>query len=88
MEQAFRKQREDELSAKRAEKERVEKERLEAIKQKEVQRITEERRRNEKPMDIVNGSLNLPDCFPKKILNKFNFHQVSQKNLQYSLPLL
>lgn len=43
------------MAAKRVEKERVEKERLEALKQKEVQRITEERRRTEKPMDIVNG---------------------------------
>lgn len=35
------------MAAKRAEKERIEKERLQMIKQKEVQRITEERRRNE-----------------------------------------
>lgn len=48
LESLFKKQKEEELAAKRAEKERIEKERLEAIKQKEVQRITEERRRNEK----------------------------------------
>lgn len=53
MECAFKKQKEDELSAKRVEKERIEKERLEAMKQKEVQRITEERRRNDK--SNVNG---------------------------------
>lgn len=54
MERLFQKQKEDELAAKRAEKERVERERLEALKQKEVQRITEERRRNEKA-NISNG---------------------------------
>lgn len=54
MERAFQKQKEDELAAKRAEKERVEKERFEALKQKEVQRITEERRRTEKS-NISNG---------------------------------
>lgn len=43
------------MAAKRAEKERIEKERLASIKQKEVQRITEERRRNEKP-NIANYS--------------------------------
>lgn len=60
MEQLFRKQKEDELSAKRAEKERVDRERLEALKQKEVQRITDERRRTEKQLDnIVNGILNI-----------------------------
>lgn len=48
MENLFKKQQEEELAAKRAEKERIEKERLASIKQKEVQRITEERRRNEK----------------------------------------
>lgn len=46
LEQLFRKQREEEEAAKRAEKERVEKERIENLKQKEVKRI-EERRRNE-----------------------------------------
>lgn len=45
LEHMFRKQREDEVSAKRAEKERIERERLDVLKQKEVQRITEERRR-------------------------------------------
>lgn len=39
------------MAAKRAEKERIDKERLESIKQKEVQRITEERRRNDKASD-------------------------------------
>lgn len=53
MERAFKKQKEDEMAAKRAEKERIEKERLEALKQKEISRITEERRRNEKTS--VNG---------------------------------
>lgn len=48
LESLFKKQQEDELAAKRAEKERIEKERLASIKQKEVQRITEERRRNDK----------------------------------------
>lgn len=48
LESLFKKQQEDELAAKRAEKERIDKERLESIKQKEVQRITEERRRNDK----------------------------------------
>lgn len=62
----FRKQREDELTAKRAEKERIEKERLVALKQKEVQRITEERRRNEKPMDILNGKRKSFSYFLKK----------------------
>lgn len=58
MEQAFRRQREDEANAKRAEKERIEKERFETLKQKEVQRITEERRRTEKQLDQnnVNGN--------------------------------
>lgn len=35
------------MAAKRAEKERIDKERFETLKQKEVQRITEERRRND-----------------------------------------
>lgn len=52
LESLFKKQKEDELTAKRAEKERIEKERLEIIKQKEVQRITEERRRNEKANEL------------------------------------
>uniref|UniRef100_A0A1B0D969 Karst n=1 Tax=Phlebotomus papatasi TaxID=29031 RepID=A0A1B0D969_PHLPP len=51
LEQLMRKQKEEELAAQRAEKERLAKERLESIKQKEVQRITEERRKNEKQMD-------------------------------------
>ena len=51
LEQLFKKQKEEEEAAKRAEKERIEKERIEAVKQREVQRITEERRRNEKQMD-------------------------------------
>lgn len=47
------------MAAKRAEKERIEKERFEALKQKEVQRITEERRRTEKQLDNshVNGGV-------------------------------
>lgn len=47
LEQMFRKQKEDELAAKRAEKDRIERDRVEAMKQKEVMRINEERRRNE-----------------------------------------
>lgn len=65
LERAFRKQKEDELAAKRAEKERVEKERFEALKQKEVQRITEERRRS----NITNG---VPDGEGQR-----NFHQTA-----------
>lgn len=47
------------MAAKRAEKERIEKERFEVLKQKEVQRITEERRRTEKQLDNlhVNGGV-------------------------------
>lgn len=52
LEQLFRKQREEEISAKKAEKERIERERLEALKQREVQRINDERRRQE-----TNGGL-------------------------------
>lgn len=51
LEQLFKKQKEEEEAAKRAEKERIERERIENLKQKEVQRITEERRRNEKTID-------------------------------------
>lgn len=46
LERAFQKQKEEEMAAKRAEKDRIEKERFETLKQKEVQRITEERRRS------------------------------------------
>lgn len=51
LEQLFKKQREDEENARRSEFERIEKERIEQMKLKEVQRITEERRRNEKKID-------------------------------------
>uniref|UniRef100_A0A1Y9H0U3 Spectrin beta chain n=2 Tax=Anopheles dirus TaxID=7168 RepID=A0A1Y9H0U3_9DIPT len=47
LEQKFKKQLEAEQAARVAEKERIERERHEALKQKEVQRITEERRRRE-----------------------------------------
>ncbi|XP_049277717.1 spectrin beta chain, non-erythrocytic 1 isoform X2 [Anopheles funestus] len=47
LEQTFKKQLEAEQAARVAEKERIERERHEALKQKEVQRITEERRRRE-----------------------------------------
>ncbi|XP_035899186.1 spectrin beta chain, non-erythrocytic 1 isoform X2 [Anopheles stephensi] len=47
LEQRFKKQLEAEQAARIAEKERIERERHEALKQKEVQRITEERRRRE-----------------------------------------
>ncbi|XP_039432326.1 spectrin beta chain, non-erythrocytic 1 isoform X2 [Culex pipiens pallens] len=57
LEQKFKRQLEAEQAARVAEKERVERERHEALKQKEVQRITEERRRhdvNSSP-SVVNG---------------------------------
>lgn len=44
------------MAAQRAEKDRIEKERVEMLKQKEVKRITDERRRN----DIVNGVSDKP----------------------------
>lgn len=43
------------MAAKRAEKERIDKERFETLKQKEVQRITEERRRNDTGTNVTNG---------------------------------
>lgn len=45
------------MAAKQAEKERIDKERFQVLKQKEVQRITEERRRNQIPVgtNVVNG---------------------------------
>lgn len=49
------------MAAKRAEKERIEKERLEIIKQREVQRITDERRRNDKTNILHNQSLEADD---------------------------
>ncbi|XP_053697591.1 spectrin beta chain, non-erythrocytic 1 isoform X2 [Sabethes cyaneus] len=57
LEQKFKKQLEAEQAARIAEKERVERERHEALKQKEVQRITEERRRHEasNSPSVVNG---------------------------------
>lgn len=51
LEQLFKRQREEEEAARRNEKERLEKERIEAMKLKEMHRITEERRRNEKVID-------------------------------------
>lgn len=47
LEEAFRKQKEDEIAAKRAERDRIERERIEAMKQKEVRRINEERRKDQ-----------------------------------------
>ncbi|KAL1131759.1 hypothetical protein AAG570_011372 [Ranatra chinensis] len=47
LEQAFLKQQEAEIAARLAEKERIEKEKVEALKRKEVQRITDERRRKD-----------------------------------------
>jgi hypothetical protein len=41
LEEAFRKQQQDEIAARQAEKERAERERIEARKRQEVQRITE-----------------------------------------------
>ncbi|XP_055551148.1 spectrin beta chain, non-erythrocytic 1 isoform X2 [Wyeomyia smithii] len=57
LEQKFKKQLEAEQAARIAEKERVERERHEALRQKEVQRITEERRRHEvnNSPSVVNG---------------------------------
>lgn len=81
------------MTAKRAERERVEKERLEALKQKEVQRITEERRRNEKPMDIVNGKI----LFSSSFFSEFNSNTkqfpplssgVSEKPPIFSSPMV
>ncbi|KAL0275436.1 UNVERIFIED_CONTAM: hypothetical protein PYX00_003283 [Menopon gallinae] len=47
LEKSFEKQREAEMAARQAEKERIEKEKIEARKRKEVQRITDERRRED-----------------------------------------
>lgn len=47
METAFAKQKEAEMAARLAERDRVEKEKLEARKRKEVQRITDERRKED-----------------------------------------
>lgn len=47
MEEAFHKQQEAEMIARRVEKERAEKERIEERKRKEVLRITEERKKEE-----------------------------------------
>ncbi|XP_062560998.1 spectrin beta chain, non-erythrocytic 5 isoform X2 [Armigeres subalbatus] len=55
LEQKFKKQLEAEQAARIAEKERVERERHEALKQKEVQRITEERRRHDVNTSVTNG---------------------------------
>ncbi|XP_058446279.1 spectrin beta chain, non-erythrocytic 5 isoform X3 [Malaya genurostris] len=55
LEKKFKKQLEAERAARIAEKERVERERHEALKQKEVQRITEERRRHDVGTSVVNG---------------------------------
>lgn len=55
LEQKFKKQLEAEHAARIAEKERIERERHEALKQKEVQRITEERRRHDANSSAVNG---------------------------------
>lgn len=55
LEQKFKRQLEAEQAARVAEKERVERERHEALKQKEVQRITEERRRHDANSSVVNG---------------------------------
>lgn len=74
------------MAAKRAEKERTERERLEALKQKEVQRITEERRKNEKQLDtnIVNGSAEKPPIYSSAMVVK---PQHSQPNTPQSLRL-
>lgn len=80
LELMFKRQQEEEIEAKRAEKERLEKERLETLKQKEVQRITEERRRNE----IHNNSNGIPSektpiyTSPQTQLNKSSAYQSAQ----------
>lgn len=53
MEQAFEIQRKDEEAAKQAEKERLDRERFETLKRKEVDRINEERRKNQKHIPTV-----------------------------------
>uniref|UniRef100_A0AAG5CRA5 Spectrin beta chain n=1 Tax=Anopheles atroparvus TaxID=41427 RepID=A0AAG5CRA5_ANOAO len=56
LEQKFKRQLEAEQAARIAEKERIDRERHEALKQKEVQRITEERRRRDAPASSsING---------------------------------
>ncbi|XP_055611321.1 spectrin beta chain, non-erythrocytic 1-like isoform X3 [Uranotaenia lowii] len=60
LEQKFKKQLEAEQAARIAEKERVERERHEALKQKEVQRITEERRRHDPNASAINGFTETP----------------------------
>ncbi|XP_017956522.1 spectrin beta chain, non-erythrocytic 1 isoform X6 [Drosophila navojoa] len=56
LEQRFRKQQENEKLAKQKEKERLEKERLEQLKQKELQRLNDERRRAEKQQEHRNNA--------------------------------
>ncbi|XP_039289552.1 LOW QUALITY PROTEIN: spectrin alpha chain, non-erythrocytic 1-like [Nilaparvata lugens] len=59
LEQAFQAQQQAEMAARQAEKERVERERIEARKRREVQRITDERRKEGRPSrgDEVNGTV-------------------------------
>lgn len=91
LEQAFRKQRENEMTAKRAEKERIEKERFETLKQKEVQRITEERRRTEKQLDQnVNGLAEKTPIFSSPLVVKpsvaLQQHQLQQQIANANSP--
>lgn len=80
------------MAAKRAEKDRIEKERLEAMKQKEVQRITEERRRNninDSPESDVNRNLVYPNALQQsssydKITGNSNQMQNNNNNVQKS----
>lgn len=53
------------MAAKRAEKERIDKERFETLKQKEVQRITEERRRNDTGANINAHTNGVSESSPK-----------------------
>lgn len=62
LEQLLKKQKEDEEAARRAEKDRLAKERLEQLKQKEVQRITQERSKmdNEKSQQNMKSPQHVP----------------------------
>ncbi|XP_076180788.1 spectrin beta chain, non-erythrocytic 5 kst isoform X2 [Ptiloglossa arizonensis] len=55
LEQAFQKQKQAEMAARQAERERVERARLEERKRKEVQRITEERKREEERRRLLDS---------------------------------
>lgn len=79
LEELLKKQKEDEEAARRAEKERQAKERLEQLKQKEVQRITQERQKieNEKSSPVMKS--------PQQVINNNNSSVVSPPGLDTSL---